>query len=258
MKWNLMKIERISASGIKTFKQCEMKFYAVYVLKIPELDVHPAALMGSGSHFMLENSVNARILNDPDIQKHDPMFWKEMAVKKYNVPVAYHKEIDVLIDNAIRWGYFRNINQTVGCELKVQFETPDGTIVTGYIDRLDVNAPDADIIDIKTQKNAFEDDELKENWQAKIYNIGARLIHPEITRNAKVSFWVLRHQVQRVLLTAQDALDDMVNLQSMVDKIKACDKPEVCSSGLCKWCPYESQCPASKENARDRFKRMKQ
>lgn len=252
---SIVRVDHISASALKTFEQCEMRYYATYILKLPEPPPHPNTRMGTCVHEMMEAATNQRMRVGSDLARHDPMFWKDTAVAKNKVSSDLLITIDELVGNAVRWGYFRNISHTVGCELRIEFPLPDGTMVTGYIDRLDLHTPDADIIDLKTQKNAFELDELADNWQARIYNIGARRLYPEITGKAKVSFWVLRHQVQRVTLTAGDAEADVKRIADKVAEIRACTAPEGRPSGLCPWCPYEKQCPVKNSNARDRFKR---
>lgn len=253
-----MNIEKISASGIKTFEQCPLKFYALYILKIKDDKVHPNTVLGSAVHKMTELSfiqiMEALKRNEKIFV--DPINFKKQVCDELKVEPSLFKTIDELIENEKRWGYFRNIQNTVGCELRVEFLLPDGTLVKGFIDRLDVKYGEADIIDIKTQKNMFEPNELKDNWQALIYNIGARKLFPQIMGTASVSFWMLRHQVQRTFKTAQDAEADMVKLSNMVASIKACDDPQPCPSPLCQWCPYVKQCPTNGENARDRLKRM--
>jgi putative RecB family exonuclease len=239
----------------KTYDQCPLKYKAVYVDKMPEPPPHPNTVMGSAIHEMMETATNQWITPGSDPARQDPMFWKDTAVQELKVERSLLKTIDELVANAVRWGYFRNIHRTVGCELKIGFNLADGTPITGYIDRLDVMAPEADIIDLKTQKNAFEDAELEHNWQAMIYNIGARKLHPEITGPATVSFWVLRHQVQRVTLTAEDAERDFQKITDKVNEIRACTDPDGHPSGLCAYCAYEKGCPVYNSNARDRFKR---
>ena len=249
-----MEVDHISASAVKTYKQCPLHYFAKYILKLPEPPPHPNTLLGSSLHDMMESATNQRMIPDSDPKLHDPMYWKDESVSRNKVEKQLLPVIDELVANAIRWGYFRNIHRTVGCEIEIEFQLPDGTKVTGYIDRLDLMLPNADIIDLKTQKNVFESDELNDNWQARIYNIGARRLRPEITGNATVSFWVLRHQVQRVILTSQDADKDFVRLASIVDEIRACKEPEGKPSGLCPWCPYDKQCPTKNGNARYRLK----
>jgi len=249
-----MKVDHISASGLKAFEQCPLKYFAVYELGLKEEEIHPSTRMGTAIHEMMEAATNAK-MSEGDTERTNPMFWKFTAVAKNKVAGNLLSTIDELVANAIRWGYFRNIHRTHGCEVRIEFPLPDGTMVTGYIDRLDLNLPEADIIDLKTQKNAFEQSELDDNWQARIYNIGARKLKPEITGNATVSFWVLRHQVQRVTLTAGDAEADIQKIVNKVAEIRACKDPEGKPSGLCPWCPYESQCPVKNSSARDRFRK---
>lgn len=251
-----MKVKHISASGIKTYEQCPLKYYAIYDLEMPEPPPHPNTVMGSAVHEMMEAATNCRIAKDPDPVHHDPLFFKKATVENLKVERNLWGTIDELVGNAVQWGYFRNIHRTAGCELKIGFKLPDQTEVTGYIDRLDLMLPDADIIDLKTQKNAFSDEELAHNWQARIYNIGARRLYPELTGKATVSFWVLRHQVQRVWLTAEDAERDYQLLADKVTEIKTCTDPQPCPTALCPWCPYQNKCPTNGENARSRLKRM--
>jgi putative RecB family exonuclease len=252
-----MKVDNISASGIKTYKQCPLKYYAVYDLELPKPPPHPNTVMGSALHSMMEMATKQRIQKGSDPARHDPMFWKQTAITTHKVEPHLHTLIDELVANAVRWGYFRNIHRTVGCEVAIDFHLPDGTPVTGFIDRLDLMLPDVDIIDLKTQKNDFEQDELDDNWQARIYNIGARRIRSEITGKATVSFWVLRHQVQRVTLTSKDAENDIGRIAKVVDEIRACKDPEGKPSGLCPWCPYDKQCPVKNSTARERFRKVK-
>lgn len=252
-----MKIDHISASGIETFDQCPQKFYAIYVLKIPKAEPHPLTLMGSATHMMLEKAVIARIFEGSQMSG-DPMAYRQQAQEAFKVSDENMALADELIANALRWGYFRNVNRTVGCEMEISFKSLDGTPVVGKIDRLDVSAPTADIIDIKTQKAEFTDKELQDKWQKKIYNIGARIIRPEITGEASVSFWVLRHQVQRAFLSAKDAEKDMVGLQEKIDEIKACpDDPQGNPSALCRWCPREKDCVWKDASFSDRLKGMR-
>jgi len=252
-----MKIEKISASALKTFEHCPLEFYAVYVLKVPPVLPHPNTLMGSTVHSMMEKAskqmIAARKSNNPVFV--DPMQFKQVACEEFKVASDLYPTIDELVSNAKQWGYFKNIDKTVGCELEIGFDLPDGIHVKGFIDRLDLDLPKADIIDLKTQKNAFTSFELENNWQARIYNIGARKLYPELHGNTTVSFWVLRHLVQRVTKTALDAEWDYQLIKEKVDEIKECDDPQPNPTPLCQWCPYLA-CPTRSENSHDKLRRI--
>lgn len=253
-----MNIEKISASAIKTFEKCQLEFYAIYVLKVEPVQPHPNTVMGSAIHAMMEEASNQMIAarKQNDTLFVDPMLFKQKACDEFKVERNLYPTIDELVENAKRWGYFRNINKTAGCEIEIGFPLPDGTWVKGFIDRLDLDLPNADIIDLKTQKNSFSTEELENNWQAKIYNIGARRLYPELTGKTTVSFWVLRHMVQRITMTQTDAELDYQLLKDKVAEIKACNDPQPNPSPLCQWCPYVKQCPTRSENAHARLKRI--
>jgi ATP-dependent helicase/DNAse subunit B len=248
-----VKLESLSASRIKTFEQCELKYHAIYELHLPEEEVHPLTLMGSAVHRMLERATLAVKSEGPS----DPFTYKAEACREFSVPVEHWDTIDELVGNALTWGYFRTVSNCVGCELKCRFYLPDGTPVNGIIDRLNLFKDWADIIDIKTQKDAFEPQELYDNWQARIYNIAVRVDHPEVTGKVSVSFWVLRHQVQRVWLTGEDAENDILRLFEKAASIRACISPKASPSGLCPWCPNCEHCSLSKSGIKSRMANKK-
>jgi len=249
----LVKVEHLSASSIKTYEQCPMRYYAEYELGVPEMPPHPLAQLGSAVHRMFELATKTRMAGDATA---DPFMFREQAIKEFGVEPGLHDTLDELTKNAIAWGYFRLIDRTVGCELEFDFLIDDGTKVVGFIDRLDLMPPAADIIDLKTQKNVFDSEELQNNWQARIYNIAVRTKYPEVTGKVAVSFWVLRHQVQRIWLTEHDANADRLRLIEIANEIRACKEPKTRPSGLCAYCPYVD-CPARNENLKSRLKRIK-
>lgn len=250
-----MKLQHLSASRIKTFEQCPMQYYAKYELGVPDDHVHPLTIMGKTLHKMFEVSTNARILGRHEAIQ-DPFAVMEAAIRKYSMENDLRGILKELTQNAIDWGYFRKINQCVGCEVKFYELLPDGTPVTGYIDRLDMPTPTtADIIDLKTQKRKFTDSQLENNWQADIYNWAVRRLHPQITGDVWVSFWVVRHYVQRIVRTADDAKRTEERLLAVANEIRSCTDPDIRPSMLCNWCPFKVKCPASNENMKQRLKR---
>ncbi len=239
-----MKLEHLSASRIKTFEQCEMRYYAKYCLQMPEPPPHPLTLVGSALHKMFEKATLAR-MNNEDEERHEPRFWRDETCNKYRVSLDNRQLLTELTKNALQWGYFRQLSLTKGCEIHFNLKLDDGTKVTGYIDRLDVAPPRGDVIDLKTQKAEMDDKLLSKDWQSRIYNIAARDLYPEITEGVSISFWLLRHRVQRVWMHPSHAKQDREELIRVADKIRSCDNAEPSSSALCRWCPLYGQCEAA-------------
>jgi len=237
-----MKLDHLSASRIKTFEQCELKYHAKYDLGLRDKP-HPLTLMGSALHKMFEKATLA-ILNDEDEERKQPRFWMDECCKKYHVSLQNRSLLSSLANNAVQWGYFRKIAATKGCEVKFDFALADNTKVIGFIDRLDVEPPRADVLDLKTQKSEFLDAELRTDWQSRVYNIAARELYPEVTEGVSISFWVLRHRVQRVWMHLHHAEKDKEELMRVADKIRSCEDPKPCPSKLCRWCPLYGECEA--------------
>lgn len=229
-----MKIQSISASAIKTFETCPRKFYTEYILK-QRPESHPAALMGSSLHLMFENACNA-VLKKQVIEVQDPKYWIGTAIKEFNVDPSYHSTLKQLTQNCIDWGYM-NLESAQGFEISAEFKLPCNIEVHGYIDRLDIDRNwHANIIDLKTQKEMFTQEELKDNWQALIYFLATLNDNPLIQGDVKVSFWVLRHKIQEVLIP-QSRFDELYNkLNDKTEEILKHDGDECIKSGLCQFC----------------------
>jgi ATP-dependent helicase/DNAse subunit B len=246
-----MNFKRLSASAIKTFYQCQFQFNLHYNLELPAEDnVHPLVNLGSALHKMSEMATLAHINKTGSI---DPLSYKLDACKEFKVQAEHLPLLDELIGNLNTWGYYRNVSKTAGCEIEFEFTLSDGTPVKGFIDRLDLWDDTADIIDLKTQKKQFEPEELTNNWQAKIYNIAVRKKYPQVTGKVVVSFWVVRHQVQKVYLTAEDSERDLLQLVKVSQEIKACNDPKPCPTALCQWCGWKSHCPMAGANVKKRL-----
>jgi RecB family exonuclease len=247
-----MQLTHLSASRIKTYEQCPLKYHAVYDLKLPEPPEHPLTTMGSACHETYEDGVKALLAGE----EFDWPTRTRFKCRDLEVDADLWDLAAQLVQNGLDWGVLRNIRHTVKCEMECNIVLPDGTKVTGFIDRLDINKAKADIIDYKTQKREFDDALLPQDWQARIYNIAVRQEFPEV-KDVTVSFWVLRHRVQRVIKTARDAENDIAALMAMGKEIRECEDPKGCPSGLCPWCPYHKDCPAKKQGIKARFKRGK-
>lgn len=150
-----MKLEHLSASRIKTFEQCPLKYHAKYELKLPEV-VHPLTTMGKAIHVAFEKMT----VSFQECEKLDGGFL-ENALVDFQVESDLHELARQLVQNALDWGYFRKIALTVGVEMEFNEILPSGVKTNGFIDRLDLDRKEADVIDIKTQKNSFSSDDFE-------------------------------------------------------------------------------------------------
>jgi len=233
-----MNIKSISASSIKTYEVCPHKFYTEYVLK-KRPEPHPACCLGSALHYQFEKSCKAVILKEA-VEKQNPFYWREEAIQIHNVLPTYHNTLDELTNKCLDWGYMTTLDNAKGFELSAQFNLPCGVEVHGYIDRLDIDPNwNANIIDLKTQKDMFNQMDLEDNWQAVIYYLATLKDNPMIQNDVTVSFWVLRHQIQTVKI-AQNKFDELFQrLNTKTEEILKADGQECIPSGLCRFCCAE-------------------
>ena len=245
-----MILKHLSPSRIKTFEQCQMKYHAIYEEKLDEGPPHPLTVMGKAVHKAAELGV-AQMMGNQAV--YFPALVRKacasMGVSKPNSELAQK-----LMDNAIKWGYLRNIEHCAGVEIEFNEELPDGTKVKGIIDRLDILPQLADVIDLKTQQSPFDDASLRKEWQSIAYNWAVRKLRPEITGDVQMSYWTLRHRVQRCWLTADDAKRGQDILMTKANEIRRCEAPETSPSPLCRWCP-KADCPGRNEGLKKQFKR---
>ena len=118
--------------------------------------------------------------------------------------------------------------------------------VKGFIDRLDIKGSCATILDIKTQARKFTVDQLRDNLQADIYNLAARKLFPQIEGPIRVEFWVLRHEIQAVTRTEDDANKTEDFLKERGAELLAWpeDKaPPAHIGSPCRWCNYADEGP---------------
>jgi RecB family exonuclease len=250
-----MELEHLSPSRIGTFDQCQGKYHAQYVEGLRG-EPHPLTNMGSAVHLMYELATNT-FMGKGACESVDPLYYQDFAYKEEKCDPSLIPLARELVDNGVDWGYFRNIDKCVGAEVKFEIALPDKTPVVGFIDRLDAWDDIGEVIDLKTQKRAFESATLHKNWQARVYNMAARHLVETIKGKVKVSFWVLRHQVQPVWLTSDDAKRTSDDLMAKADEIRSVKEPDFKPSGLCPWCPKHATCPAKKMGIKKRFNRKR-
>jgi len=247
-----MRVPYLSYSRISTFDQCQGQYHAVYDLDIKEKpeDIHPVTLMGRAGHKMFQVATNAMRSGRRE-PLWDPMTCMEAACRQNAVAEDLKPLLADLTQAAKDWGYFRHIERIVGCEVPFHLEVADDIWIKGFIDRLDLWKDQADIVDLKFGKWLPAE---FDGWQARIYNVAVRRLFPQVTGKVQVSFWYLRHRVERVYLTASDAEQDEVRLVEKAREILAIENPTFSVSALCPWCPYKDECPEQGKSRKQRYK----
>ena len=236
-----MDLHHLSASSIKTWDTCQLQFYADKVLEVPRSEPHPLTRMGSAVHYAFEM---AQTSGSRDALAHLPQACNDAGVED---PQLVQKAGD-LCNVCEQWGWWDGIDNLDQCIAEQEFliSVGAGVLIKGFIDRLDIKGDTARILDIKTQAKKFTAEELRTNLQADIYAWATRRMFPNIVEPIRVEFWTLRHEVQAVTRTKDDADATEAYLAEKGNGILEGDSatpPPPSPSHLCRWCNYIEDCP---------------
>lgn len=214
---------KLSASRIKTAIECSWKYYANYILKLPDIP-NDGSKRGTIVHIILENLLldRRKDIVSEILEHEDP----------YRIPSIYRlveKHAKVLgVDDEENMETMREFiltglktdfycigdgNESVELfppEKKFQLDNEDPLYsILGFIDKL-AYYPKSKIlrvVDYKTSKQKFSSEELKFNIQALTYSLAGRKIVPEAKR-VIVEFVFLKFK-KNPSLKCEFSIDDL-------------------------------------------------
>ena len=233
-----MDVPHISASSVKTWNNCRLQFYAEKILKVERRPLHPLTKMGIAVHEAFEKGTENKSYMDHISEACNSQSLDEDLVGKSAE----------LCKTCEDWGWWNGVDELDHCIPEYEFlvDLGEGIHVKGFIDRLDIKGNTATILDIKTQSKKFSSNELKNNLQADIYNLATRINFPAIQEPIRVEFWVLRHEIQAVTRTKEDAMRTKEYLlkvgRDILDHPQD-EHPQPTKGNNCRWCDYQTSCP---------------
>jgi hypothetical protein len=211
----LFKNEHLSVSRLKLYEQCPLAFFHRYVEPGPIEPRGDAASFGTVLHAALE-LVYAWILET----EYEGLFPMEPLVASYRrawqasdlTNVALYQEglgllrVYAASHSPVSHWNILAVEQEFNLEVGGGFA--GGYVVNGYIDRVDKLADDwISIIDYKSNRLLFYDDELRSDLQMSVYGLVAREFWPWAKRISFV-FHMLRHDVHQGTERSAGEIDD--------------------------------------------------
>lgn len=173
-----MKKISLSASKIKLFETCSWAYYCKYHLKLKD-PPNSGAARGTVSHLVFEVLMNSRhrIEFDKIIAANSVEASKSITrlinkhCHKLNIMDAEHIQ---LIYNMVLVGlkndFFCNGAEKVEAEQEFKFEASN-YIINGFIDKTAIHKDKIEIIDYKSSKQKFTDEEIDYNLQNLMYSL---------------------------------------------------------------------------------------
>lgn len=248
----------LSPSRATDFKQCPLLYRFRAIDRLPEATL-AAQLRGSVVHAALEQLYGLPAgLRSPDTAR-------SLVQRAWDQMVAAEPELAGELDpgqptqlledaRALVSGYYRLEDPTrfdpQCCEQRVEVELADGTLLRGYIDRIDVAATgELRVVDYKTGKAppaARALAEFKAMFQMKFYAVAlfrSRGVPPTRLR--------LIYLADGQLLDYSPDRDELLRFEKTLMAIwRAIQSAGETGdfrpnpSRLCDWCPHQQRCPA--------------
>lgn len=188
-----------SASSIKLFLSCSLKYYYSKILKIPE-KTNNGALQGSAAHTVLECLLKPRHKEKFEkISEHKTIKKCKVTkryvlsyIKKVGLPAESFERIDKFIVTGVNFDFFCQNGEIVGVEIPFEIGSEeDGYFLRGFIDKLVVYEGWHRVIDYKSSKKLFSGKDLEENLQGFIYALAVKKLYPEYNLKKVVDFLFL-------------------------------------------------------------------
>ena len=187
----------ISASKLKTVQSCSYKYYANYVLKLPQ-EGNLGSTIGGKAHIVLECLLKER--------SKKTVAWciehNTLTPAIYRLIKKQLKSEDILNDKnfalfceCIRTG-LNNDFYIEGSQLQppeVEFNINDGFRARGFIDKFGLKGNTAHLQDFKTSKQKYSQHEMDDCTQGLMYLLAMTYMYPGIDiENSQVDFLFLQ------------------------------------------------------------------
>lgn len=244
-----MKTKPLSASSIKTFIQCALKYYFRYVDKKPRETENPDSLaLGTAVHAALEYMYHLVKEKDraPTPEEYADIyrvFMNSAASQGLSDLSLYQHGKDMLKE---RIDQVSPSEKVLGLELKFELETPNGTPYMGAIDKIvELDSQTLVVVDYKTSKTALSQDEADVDEQLSMYDLAASKLFPGyktiilVFDYIKLKDQVITHRTKEQRQLFSEFLDAVYNAISTLKDEDVAPK----LNQFCGWCEFKNFCP---------------
>ena len=250
-----MRERPLSASSIKTYLQCVLKYHFNYENKKPRTGKSDPLAFGIAMHEALEylHTQVQETGSAPTAAMYTDVigvFMKTATSCGLQDMDTYQEGRDMLMS---RMDAVDPEEKVIGLELKFKLKTPKGTPYLGSIDKLiELDPETVVIIDYKTSRMALTQPEADTDVQLSMYDLAVSTMFPQyktilcIFEYLRLSD-VVTHRTEEQRAMFVDFLDTIYTqiVQTDNDDVKAS------LNTFCPWCDYKNFCPEYKRVVED-------
>lgn len=236
---------KLSASAIKTYKQCPRKYYFTYIEKLPK-KTWPHTELGNFVHKSLE-LFHINIKDKPLAPSEWPNALQDcckQAIKAHALTpeqkINAKGMLKTYLSNLVESG----LPNVLSNEKKFEISLKDNIIIRGFIDRVDRDSDkDFHIVDYKTGKSKYLD-----AFQLLVYALAIFNEYPNLDR-IKCSYIVLSEgsKVIPYNFTKTDVERVVNDIVQTGEQIRTDKTWETRPQMLCAYCDFEAACPATQQ-----------
>lgn len=239
-----MKLERLSATSVKTFEACPAQWRERYINFTPHIQGVTAGL-GSAVHETLENWVAGGF----HLSAHGN---QELIEEMFRADYWNHMDSGSFLEDGIYmvrdWCSRTDLRDrtVLSTEVKKRFPLPTsiGPIQVTYIfDRFDQIGNAFEVVDYKTGRRNMPPGELKYDTQARVYALAAQLEYPDADE-IWVTFDQLRYGEVGVRFSKEDNRETWHYLKRVAERIIESNGAEERLNNTCRFCVRAMKCSA--------------
>lgn len=255
--YKLLKRLQLSPSALRTYRDCQMRFYLRSVLRIP--DVQPTTLVLSPADIgTILHRAMQELYNDhapADLPEDATTYIEDALTKAFEILFPDKKMAQHALELAAIRAYMQRIIAydrqlaltqgltIVGTEQEQYMSVPVpgiGTVrVGGVIDRIDRVGDIVRIVDYKTG-------EYKKDYDEQLHIYREAYNHERCTTDARMMTVLYQVSDNELLHTVEPQTDFTKTLTDQLLEIMKLTRPTfVISDKTCKYCPYKLLCTSS-------------
>lgn len=243
-----MRSRPLSASSMKTFLQCVLKYYYQYEDKKPRKGRSVPLAFGSAVHKALEEmhtivSEKGEKPSEEDYDRVLKVFMQAAVDYGLSDTAAIAEGRNTIIS---RLDTVNPNDKIIGLELGFELETPAGTPFLGSIDKLvELDEETVAVIDYKTSRMALTQEEADNDIQLSMYDLAVSMMFPQYktivcaldyTRLTEV----ITHRTPEQRAQFVELVDTVYQtiLRTEVEDVE----PSI--NDYCGWCDFKNFCPS--------------
>jgi len=276
------KLISVSYSKLDLLKQCSMKYKLKYVDGMYSNQQTLPLELGSILHKGMELKGRAKILKQPvkyneiesivlngceektdkgsekllgivDIKKKyfDEWFKKEALDEK-----TYDEKIDLYFSKVLHSRMEDPEWKVIAVEQQFEFVYDNRCIIHGFIDRIDKKEDELKVVDYKSSKKTFREEDIKTPLQMVVYDMACVFLYGVLPTYHEYDF-ILLNQKQTTIngVCSKGYLTrGLKKIDSLLDLIEEMEKTKIYKptpSPLCYWCSFPDKCHTP--NAESRY-----